>query len=237
MTHTREVLRAADEGREDEVRQLLSKDPALVRARGDHDVTPLHAAAEKDHLAVASLLLEAGAELEAETTWGMTPLQWAANMGSRQVGELLAGHGARQNLWSAAGLGMLEVAKSFVPGVGELAAGAGQKRGYQELDGNWRKLPASDKPYEVISEAFYVACRNGHTDVARFLLDMGADIDCRGFFQGTGLHWAAMNGHREMVEFLLSRGADKELKDEQFQSTPGEWALESRHHEIADLLK
>jgi len=236
MTGVKRILRAADEGQVEEIEMVLGEDPGLVNCRGDHDVTPLHAAAERNHVAAATALLDAGAGLEAETTWGMTPLQWAANMGAHEVGELLLARGARQNIWSAAGLGMLDAVKSFVAGPDTLAPGAAQTRYNQALDGSWETLPPSGDFREAVSDAFYVAARNGHVEVARCLLELGADIDFRGFFGGSGLHWAALNGHAEMVRFLLDNGADKSLKDEQFQTTPREWALEGNRGDIAELL-
>lgn len=236
MDEIKQILRAADEGRTEKVRQLIRSSPALAGARGEHGVTPLHAAAEKDNVELAGLLVEAGAPLEAETTWGMTPLQWAANMGSRRVGKLLVEAGARLNLWAAAGLGMLEQVRSFIVEEGKLKPGAAQPRHHQQLNGEWEKLPPPDDFREAISDAFYVACRNGHTEVGRFLLEQGADVNVRGFFGGTPLHWAAMNGHRETVEFLLENDARRDIRDNQFQATPREWARETHHEEIAELL-
>ena len=56
-------------------------------------------------------------------------------------------------------------------------------------------LGLTDLPQGDVDAAFVLACRNGHTDVARTLLARGADVNARGFFAGTGLHWAAINGH------------------------------------------
>src|SRR5262249_49104444 len=105
-----EMLKAAERGDAARVRQLLAADSTLVHAKGAHDKTPLHWAAEKNHGEVAELLVAAGADINAEVTWGMTPLAWAANMGSREVADVLLGHGAwpQLNMWCAAGLGMLE---------------------------------------------------------------------------------------------------------------------------------
>ena len=82
MKMTKEILQAVDDGDIARTKQLLSVEPALANSRGDHDVAPLHAAAEKNLVEIAELLLDAGADLEQQTTWGMTPLQWAANMGN-----------------------------------------------------------------------------------------------------------------------------------------------------------
>ncbi len=237
MSPAKQIIRAAEEGDLQGVRQLLSEDPSLVNATGDHKFTPLHAAAEKNHAAVAEALLDAGANLEAETTWGMTPLAWAANTGNGEVAELLLSRGARLNVWSAAGLGMADRVRSFFAAPGKLKPGSAQKRHVQRLDGEWETLPAPDDCKEAISDGFYVACRNGHTEVARFLLEQGADIEFRGFFGGTALHWAAINGHRDTVTFLLENGASKTVLDEQFNSTPAEWAEEGGQTELAEALQ
>ena len=254
MTASEEILRASEQGDVDTARELIGHDPAVVNAKGAYDKTPLHWAAEKDFRELAELLVTAGADINAEVTWGMTPLQWAANMGSRGVAEVLLAHGARPqlNMWCAAGLGMLDVVQSFWIAPDKLKPDAGQARsrnttpqsgksgqpGDPDLsNGKWGKAPAPESYHELISEALYVAARNGHVEVARFLLEKGADIDCRGFFGAPGLHWAAINGHRPMVEFLIARGADLHLRDQQFNATPLGWALEGEREEIGELLQ
>lgn len=239
MTDPEEMLQASQRGDIGRVRQLLSLDSTLVNAKGAYDKTPLHWAAEKNYRELAEVLVSAGANLDTEVTWGMTPLQWAANMGSRDVAEVLLAHGARPqlNMWCAAGLGMLDVVQSFWDSPNTLKPGAGQTRSRDLGNGKWGKAPAPESYQELVSEAFYIASRNGHVEVARFLLEKGADINCRGFFDAPGLHWAAINGHKPMVEFLIAHGADLHLRDTQFNSTPLGWALEGKQEEIAELLQ
>lgn len=236
MSATEEMLQAAEGGDLERVRRLLTSDPGLVNAKGEFDKTPLHWAAEKDHAAVAELLASKGADIRAEVSWGMTPLQWAANMGSRDTAEVLLRHGAELNMWSAAGLGMLEAVQSFWESPNTLKKGAGQPGSREVSTGKFEKVPASEDYQHNVSDAFYIACRNGHTHVARFLLEKGADIDFRGFFGAPGLHWAAINGHRRTVEFLLEKGADIRVRDHKFNSTPAGWAREGKHMEIESLL-
>jgi ankyrin repeat protein len=213
----------------------LHAEPDLIRARGSHDRTALHVAAERDLPDVAEALLGAGAEREAETTWGMTPLQWAANMDSATTARVLITHGARLNLFAAAGLGLLDEVRGCWQG-GRLRPGVGQPRARKRADGGGRKAPVPWDVREVLSDAFYVACRNGHTDVARFLLQRGADVDARGFFGGTALHWAAGHGHLETVQLLLAHGAITDLEDDEFHATPRGWAEHGGRRDIADLL-
>lgn len=234
-----EMLKAAERGDAARVRQLLASDSTLANAKGAYNKTPLHWAAEKNHAEVAQLLTAAGADINAETAWGMTPLAWAANMGSRAVAEILLARGAapQLNMWCAAGLGMLDAVRSFWDSPSTLKPGAGQARSRDLGNGKWEKAPPPESYAELVSEAFQIAARNGHVEVARFLLEKGADIDHRGFFGAPGLHWAAINGHKPMVKFLLEHGADPALRDRQFNSTALGWALEGKQSEIAGLLR
>ena len=160
-------------------------------------------------------------------------------MGSREVANILLQHGARPqlNMWAAAGLGMLDVVQSFWESPQRLKPGAGQMRTRRTPDGGWGKMPPPEDYASLVSEAFYIAGRNGHVEVAKFLLEKGADINCRGFFGAPGLHWAAINGHKKMVEFLIANGADLGLRDEQFSSTALNWALEGVRMWLAEGLK
>lgn len=188
------------------MRELLAGDPSLVGVVDVHRKTPLHLAAEHNHAEVAELLIAAGAELEAWTSWGATPLEWAGVLGSRRAGDVLLAQGARLTLATAAGLGLMD------------------------------RLPRLYREDGAVSAAFVLACRNGHTDAARFLLGRGADVDARGFFGATGLHWAAHNGHADTVRFLLEAGADTTLHDARFGSDPLGWAREGGHEAVVALL-
>jgi DNA-binding transcriptional MerR regulator len=232
-----EMLGAATAGGFAAARRLLAGDASLVDVVDVYDKTPLHLAAEHDHAELASVLLAAGAALEVETSWGMTPLQWAANMNSQAVAALLLDAGAELNLWAAAGLGMLGEVQAFVDDDGRLRRGAAQARYEQDDDGRWLKLPAATDERAIVSEAFQIAARNGYTETARYLLGLGADVDFRGFFGGTGLHWAAINGHLETVEFLLAHGADPALRDHEFSADARDWAREGGHAATIDYLE
>jgi ankyrin repeat protein len=164
------------------------------------------AAARDGDAAAVRELLDAGAELEAWTNWGATPLEWAGVVGSRRAGDVLLAHGARLTLATAAGLGLND------------------------------ELPRLARQDGAVSAAFVLACRNGHTDAARFLLDRGADVDARGFFGATGLHWAAHSGHADTVRFLLDQGADTTLHDTQFDPDALDWAREGGHEPVVVLL-
>jgi ankyrin repeat protein len=228
------ILQAARDGDAPAVERLLRDDPRLVRASDEYLKTPLHWAAEHDRRDVAQMLLDSGADLEATTSWGATPFDWASTMGSTKVADLLLARGARgMDLVAAASLGKLDLVSGFFDSGAPLASLT--RPAPAEPDEHWVADSARMKG-DVISHAFYCACRNGRTRVAALLLERGADVNAKGVFGGTALHWAAINGHKDTVEFLVANGADRTIRDARFDSTPEGWAAEGQHNEIRELL-
>jgi ankyrin repeat protein len=236
MTESDEFFQAITIGTPGRVAQLLGERPGLAKAADQLGKTGLHYAAEVNQVDAARALLEAGADLEARTTWGATPLDWAATMGSVAVGELLLQRGASgYTLVTAAALGHLDQVQRIVESGADPAV--------------LRPLSVSDRPGtewpddsaamvgDALSHALYSAARNGHRDVVAYLLERGANRDAKGFFGGTALHWAAINGHAGTVELLLENGADPSLKDARFDSTVEGWAEEGGHRDVLDLLR
>jgi len=229
------ILQAVKDGDVPAVRRLLNDDPRLTRASDDHLKTPLHWAAEQDHDRIAGMLLDAGADLEATTSWGATPLDWAATTGSTKVADLLLARGAQgMDFVTAASLGKLDLVREFLDS-GTPLASLVRRAAPEEPDDHWVADSARMKG-DVISHAFYCACRNGHTEVAALLLERGANVNAKGVFGGTALHWAAINGRKDTVAFLVARGADVTIRDSKFDSTPEGWAAEGQHNEIRELL-
>jgi ankyrin repeat protein len=56
--------------------------------------------------------------------------------------------------------------------------------------------------------ALHWACRQGHVDIARYLLAKGADVSEKGTGCGTPLQWAVEAGQRKTTIILLDHGAD-----------------------------
>ena len=157
-------------------------------------------------------------------------------MGSAKVADLLLARRAKgMSLVAAASLGKLDLVREFLDSDALLASLAGRAAPAEPND-HWVADSARMKG-DVISNAFYGACRNGHTAVAASLLERGADVNAKGVFGGTGLHWAAINGHKDTVAFLVAHGADLAIRDAKFDSTPEGWAGEGQHEEIRELLR
>src|SRR5437763_1977914 len=87
-------LLAADAGVARWFARLISADSKLIRARDQYRNVPLHHAA---NAAVARLLIEHGAFVNAKGWMGATPLHDAAQHGRADVVKLLIEHGAFVN--------------------------------------------------------------------------------------------------------------------------------------------
>jgi len=228
-----EVVRQGDAGR---VSGLLGAHPEWVRAAGEYGKTGLHWAAESDLIEVARVLLDAGADIEARTSWGASPLDWAANMGSSLVAELLLSRGAGGlTMITAAALGKQREVEAIVESGADLSPHR-RRDAPTTPDDHWPPDSAHILG-DILSDALYAAARNGHAPVVEYLLGRGANINAKGVFGGTGLHWAAINGHAGTVELLISHGADLGLKDARYDATPEGWAMEGDHPGIAQVLR
>ena len=75
----------------------------------------------------------------------------------------------------------------------------------------------------------------GSVEIARLLIDAGADVNARRPDGGTALHTAAHEGNSELVELLLARGADASLLM-QGRDTPSDVAARHGHADVAERL-
>ena len=96
----REIIKAAKSGYAGRIKALLAKDKSLIGARDKDGSTPLHCAVWKGHQQVVEVLLEAGADANAQNEndhWGTTPLHAAAHANQASIAKLLIDYGADVN--------------------------------------------------------------------------------------------------------------------------------------------
>ena len=96
----KEIIKAAKSGDAAKIKTLLAADATLIDARDKDGSTPLHCATWKGHEAVVALLLQAGANVNAQNSnehWGTTPLHAAAHANQLAIASLLIEHGANLN--------------------------------------------------------------------------------------------------------------------------------------------
>jgi hypothetical protein len=136
--------------------------------------------------------------------------------GRGEAAEFLVSRGAPLDLEGAAGVGRLDIVKSFF-----------------EEDGSLKPAATAAQ----MKNGFARACSYGRTDVVEFLLDhgmeVGAPLPRHGMWRGhTALHLAAIGGHGDSVKALLQRHAPVDAKDETFGTTPLACALTAWGNEL-----
>ncbi len=166
--------------------------------------TSVHPVQAGVQIALLETLLEAGAAVDG-APGGWNPLIAALHNGRPEAAEFLAGRGARLDLEGAAGVGRLDLVKSFFNEDGSLKANATKAH---------------------MKDGFTWACEYGRTSVVDFLLKSGIEVGARVKHHGqTGLHWAAYGGHLDIARLLVERKAPVDAKDETWGNTPLGWAL------------
>jgi len=82
----------------------------------------------------------------------------------------------------------------------------------------------------------HVAAEKGHVEIAKLLLEHGADPNARDMYGATPLHLAAYWGRLDVAKLLLEHGADPNAKEKLGGETPLYWAVSFDHTDIAKLL-
>jgi ankyrin repeat protein len=216
-----QLLAAAGQGDLATVTDLLARRPELARAHGPAGQTALHVAAQCNDNRLAVYLLSCGADPEVKFgESGHTPLSWAVTCGAFAFAETLVKLGAKPDLFCAAGIGALDHVREFFDEGGALRPGA-SRTGSSRFAPDGSRLPCPPTlPREQISDALYIACRNAHVDVVRFLLSQEPDLSFRAFMGATPLHWAWFGGSRAVIDLLLAAGANPTVRDQSLHCTP-----------------
>jgi Ankyrin repeats (3 copies) len=167
--------------------------------------TSIHPEQAGVQIALLETLLAFGADIEQPGQAGNqhTAVNGCLANGQGDAAQFLAGRGAQLDLEAAAGVGSLDVVKTYFDGTGKLRNGATRQQ---------------------FESGFLYACGYGRIDVVRYLLERGADPGTRNDVGQTGLHWAAYGPHINVVKALIEAGAPVNVADAQ-QSTPIDWAI------------
>lgn len=188
--HKSELGKAAEKGRLQAVKELLSKYPHDLESRDSDGFTPLHEAAYNGHPAVAECLVVSGADEKARSNTGWTPLHMAARQGYADIVSLLLEHGAevndRDNKWGTTPL--------------HEACVRGNKDVVNLLIDNGADVNATDSEGTV--PLHILACGKDMAPVARLVIDAGADVNGRKKDGLTPMGLARVNDNSGMYEFL-----------------------------------
>jgi len=176
--------------------------------------TALMLAARTGKTDSVTLLLDNGAQVNAVETWGgTTPLMWAVSERHLDTVKLLLANGANVNARSY-----------FVP--------SAHGRGFE---GATPEPPKPDQAVEELAGGWLTplmfATREGDLEIARTLIDAGADLNVVAGDGKDALGMAIFNGQYELASFLIDKHVNVNHADAQ-RFTPLFWAVDRRNMEL-----
>ncbi len=214
----KEVINNNFEGLE---KQLDDLDKMDINEEYDDGILLVYAA-QHGYIDIMKLLIEKGAEVNLEDSYGMTPLYWAAiNNNEDMTKFLIEEKGAEVDFEGInSTTALLEVSKNGYIEIVKILVAHG-------ADIN---IKAS-----ISRTPLHYALEKGYMDIAEFLIKEGADVNIEDGDGMTPLHYAVNTSIIDMVSFLIEKGADLNYK-----SRNGEVALkypyDKNDEEIVKLL-
>jgi ankyrin repeat protein len=193
---------AAEIGNATVLAYLMRLDSAGIESKDPYDRTPLHIVAGKGASFMTRMLLEKGADVNAQGGYYGSALQAASARGHNEVVTLLLDKGADVNAQGGQYGNALQLALV---------------RGYKEV-----VMLLLDKGADVNAQcgldgnALQLASARGHKEAVTLLLDKGADVNAQGGQFGNALRAASIGGYKEVVMLLLDKGADVNAQGGQF---------------------
>ncbi len=159
--------------------------------------TALHMACWRGKKALFELLVKKGVPVDARDNMGWTPLFLATIYGNQEAVDVLLAHKADANTCNQEGLfPLLQAAKDGKREIALRLLAAGAKAGTAWGDTGLTSL--------------HMACALGYGDIAKALLDNGADARAKDKWGHTPHGLASRYGHKNIASLLLARGANDE---------------------------
>ncbi|TKA82133.1 hypothetical protein B0A49_00190 [Cryomyces minteri] len=167
---------------------------SVYTVRDWKNTTGLHIAASFGLIDTSRLLLDKGADVNAQGKYYGSALSTASFGGYEKTVQLLLDEGADVNGQGECYGGALHAASS-----------EGYEKIVQLLLDEGADVNAQDKFY---GNALYTASSGGYEKTVQLLLDKGADVNARGGEYGNALYVASSKGYEKIVLQLLDKGAD-----------------------------
>jgi ankyrin repeat protein/L-ascorbate metabolism protein UlaG (beta-lactamase superfamily) len=174
------------------VKELLAKDPSLLKAVDGNGRTALHLAVSRGHLELVAWLIKRSADVnQKEGSYQLTPLHLAVWNGHLEVARLLVKNGAALQAREKDNETVLYYVKNSLPLAKWLLA---------------KGLALNDAKSSAGNTPFSIAIGRGFLDVAEYFLAKGADAKFKDADGMTALHMACWQGKEKLFRTLIKKG-------------------------------
>ncbi len=213
-----EIHNAAENGDLESVKKLVSADPKLVDTPDREGKTPLHYAAAKGHLNVVKWLVQKGANVNARNSSGITPLYLAKGFGKKDIVQFLEQHGGTAEIVKP----QRQITKTPITGIRSPSTivspirtsvvpiiEAVKTTNIEQIVAILKVAPDSVNARNPSQfTPLHFAAELGSLEVAKFLIENGADVNANGENGSTPLHQAVLKHNTNIVTLLISKKAD-----------------------------
>lgn len=203
----------------------------------------------KDVARVKALLDQDASLVNTRTPDGESSILTSVYYGAREITELLLARGAELNLFEAVALGETERVRSALGAEPELLNAYSHDGwtpihlaaffGHPETAELLISLGADVRLYgknQMANTALHAALAGRRSDIARMLIEAGADPNAADAAGWVPLHHASYIGDAEIVQMLIARGAGVNHRNKKGQS-PLQMAEEKSQDHVAELLR
>ncbi|CAI7653375.1 unnamed protein product [Penicillium crustosum] len=212
---------AAFNGHEQEVQFILIVDENDVNTPDDTNTYPVMWASLNGHDKIVQMLLERGADVNAQGGEYGNALQAACLRGYDKIVQMLLERGADVSAQGG------EYGNAL-----QAACAEGHDRIAQMLLERGTDVNAQGR-YD--GNALRAACSKGNGKIVQMLLERGADVNAQGRYDGNALRAACARGYDKIVQMLLERGADINAQGGEYGDAL-QAACAKGHDRIAQML-
>ena len=241
------------------VRKIITKNPSLLNDKDEYDTTPLMMAFDRKNEEIMQILLELGADIDAQDSYGDTILNTAAMTGNLKMVQFIVQSPKHPNINTQNNKGntpLMSAVKSEHGDVADyllkyhadvtLKNTAGETALLIAIEG--ADYDNSDIVKALLDHGadasiknhngdtlLIIATSKKHIATVQLLLEDGANVNAQGDADFTALIEAAKNGFKDILVLLLQYGANVNIENK-YDQKASDLAYFNKHKDIENLL-